>query len=138
MNRAAPFGSILFDGPADRAEHDDPSMFGDLNLDQVFAAVTSGRDEYDLMPLIRTPLRDVREVEYRHQVQRDLEDTAVSGAVAEFAERMREMRKHLVQAGKLRARYQKERWFLDATDIYCRAVSALAGALAAVEPGSRG
>src|SRR6266567_423578 len=138
MSPEMPFGSILFDSPSDRGERDDPSMFGDLNLDQVFAAVTAGRGEYDLMPFLRTPLRDVREVEYRHQVQRDLENKAVSGAVAEFADRMREMRTHLVQAGKLRARYQKERWFLDATGIYCRAVSALAGALAAIEPGSRG
>jgi DNA mismatch repair protein MutS len=51
---------------------------------------------------------------------------------------MREMRKHLVQADKLRARYQKERWFLDATGIYCQAVTALADALAAIELGSRG
>jgi DNA mismatch repair protein MutS len=138
MSPATPFGSILFDGPSDRGERDDPSMFGDLNLDQVFAAVTSGRDEYDLMPFLRIPLRDVREVEYRHQVQRDLENKAVSGAVAEFGDRMREMRTHLVQAGKLRARYQKERWFLDATGIYCRAVSALADALAAAELGSPG
>jgi len=138
MSPAAPFGSILFEGPSERGERDDPSMLSDLNLDQVFAAVTSGRDEYKLMPFLRTPLRDIREVEYRHQVQRDLENTAVSGAVAEFADRMREMRKHLVQADKLRARYQKERWFLDATGIYCQAVSALAGALAAVELGSPG
>jgi hypothetical protein len=60
MNAAVPFGSILFDRPSDRAERDDPSMFGDLNLDQVFAAVTIGRDEYDLMPFFRVPLRDAR------------------------------------------------------------------------------
>ena len=131
MNPVAPFGSILFDRPPDRDEHDDPSMFSDLNLDQVFDAVVAGRDEYELMPLFRCPLRDVRAVEYRHQVQRDLEDTAVSRAVAGFADRMREMRKHLVQAGKLRHRYQKERWFLDAAGIYCEAVVALDDALAA-------
>lgn len=138
MNPAEPFGSILFDRPSHRAARDDPSMFGDLNLDQVFAAVAAGRDEYDLMPFFRTPLRDVRAVEYRHQIQRDLEDQAVSGAVAEFADRLREMRKHLAQAAKLRARYQKERWFLDATIIYRDAVSALTDGLAAVELSSRG
>jgi len=138
MNPAAPFGSILFDGPPAGGERDDPSMFGDLNLDQVFAAVTAGRDEYDLMPFFRAPLRDARAVEYRHQVQRDLENDAVSRAVAEFADRLHEMRKHLLQAKKLRARYQKERWFLDAVDVYCRAVTALADTLAATELGSRG
>jgi DNA mismatch repair protein MutS len=138
MTSVAPFGSILFDRPSDRAERDDLSMFGDLNLDQIFAAVTAGRGEYDLMPFFRVPLRDIQAVEYRHQVQRDLENDVISGAVAEFADRLREMRKHLFQAKKLRARHQKERWFLDAVEKYCRAVTALADTLAAVELGSRG
>jgi len=134
VNPAAPFGSILFDRPSDRGERDDPSMFGDLNLDQVLAAVAAGRDEYELMPFFRAPLRDVRAVEYRHEVQRDLEDEAVAGAVAEFADRMRDMRQHLAQADKLRNRYQKEHWFLAATSIYRQAVAGLADALAAHDP----
>jgi DNA mismatch repair protein MutS len=138
VNPAAPFGSILFDRPSDLGERDDPSMFGDLNLDQVFAAVAAGRGAYELMPYFRTPLRDVRAVEYRHEVQRDLENKAVSAAVAEFAARMRDMRIHLAQADKLRNRYQKEHWFLDATSIYRQAVADLADALAAIELRSRG
>ena len=66
MNPAAPSGSILCNRPSDRGERDDPPMFGDLNLDQVFAAVAAGRDEYELTPFFRAPLRDVRAVEYRH------------------------------------------------------------------------
>jgi DNA mismatch repair protein MutS len=138
VSPVAPFGSILFADPSEPDERDDPSMFSDLNLDQVFAAVAAGRDEYDLMPFFRAPLHDARAVEYRHQIQRDLENKAVSEAVAEFADRLREMRKHLVQAGKLRHRYQKEHWILDATGIYCRAVAALSDALAALELRSRG
>ena len=83
-------------------------MFSDLNLDQVFAAVAAGRDEYDLIPFFGAPLRDVRAVEYRHQVQRDLEDMALSRAVADFALRMREMRESTPCPAKLRTRYQKE------------------------------
>ncbi len=135
---AAAFGSILFDHPADAGERDDPSMFGDLNLDQVFAAVAAGRDEYELTPFLRSPLRDVRAVQYRHEIVQDLENTALSGAVTQFADGMREMRKHLAQAGKLRVRYQQERWFLDAASVYRKAVAALAGALAAVDLSSRG
>jgi DNA mismatch repair protein MutS len=138
VDPAAPFDSILFDRPSDRGERDDPSMFADLNLDQVFTAVAAGREEYDLAPFFRAPLRDARAVDYRHQVQRDLEIGAVSGAVAEFADRLREMRAHLTQVRKLRNRYQKERWFLDATAIYCQAVATLADALAAADLGSRG
>jgi DNA mismatch repair protein MutS len=135
---ATAFDSILFDRPRDAGERDDPSMFGDLNLDQVFAALAAGREEYELMPVFRSPLRDVRAVEYRHEILRDLENKALSGAVTQFADGMREMRTHLVQVSKLRSRYQKERWFLDAAGIYCREVAALAGALAAAELGSPG
>jgi DNA mismatch repair protein MutS len=133
-----PFNSILFDRRSDMGERDDPSMFGDLNLDQIFAAVTAGRDEYDLMPFFRSPLRDVRAVKYRHEVQRDLENEAVSGAVAEFTDRMREMRDHLAQADELGNRYQKEHWFLTAASIYCQAAAGLADALAVTELESRG
>jgi DNA mismatch repair protein MutS len=132
------FSSILFDHTASRAERDDPSMFRDLNLDQVFTAVTSGRDEYDLMPFFRAPLRDVQSVEYRHQVQRDLEQQPLAKAVADFIIQMREMRGHLALSRKLRARYQRERWYLEAAQVYCRAVTTLADALGPLELGSGG
>ena len=138
MSPAVPFRSILFDCPSDMGEHEDMSMFGDLNLDQVFAAVAAGRDEYDLMPFFRYPLRDARAVEYRHQVQRDLEDKTLYRAVAEFALRMREMREYLALSGKLRTRYQKEHWFLAAAGVYRRALVTLADALAGIELRSRG
>lgn len=77
-------------------------------------------------------------VRYRHAVLRDLEKDAVFASVRAFAQRMRSMREHLGQADKLRYQYQKERWFLDAVGIYCDAVSALAGQLAAVDVGSSG
>jgi hypothetical protein len=138
LNSAVPFSSILFDRPGDKVERDDPSMFRDLNLDQVFAAVASGRDEYDLMPFFGAPLRDVRAVQYRHQVQRDLEDASLAKAVAEFALRMRGMRQSLALSAKLRTRYQKEYWFLDAASTYRQAVSTLADTLTTIELGSRG
>jgi DNA mismatch repair protein MutS len=132
------FTSILFERPADATEQAETSFFADLNLDQVFTAVVAGLDEYDLAPFFRIPLHSERAVAYRHDVLRDLEHEAVSGAVAAFAEQMREMRRHLAQAGKLRYRYQKEHWFLDAASIYCDAMSTLADALAATELHSRG
>jgi DNA mismatch repair protein MutS len=86
------FRSIPFDRPMEATEGTDPSMFADLNLDQVFAAVAAGRDECDLMPFFGVPLHDVEAVEYRHQILRDMEGEALSGALAEFANRMRDMR----------------------------------------------
>jgi DNA mismatch repair protein MutS len=134
----APFRSILFDRPADAAASADPSVLADLNLDQIFTAVAAGRDEYGLMPFFSTPLHDLQAVEYRHQILRDMEDGALSGSLKEFADRMRDMRKYLEQSAKLHYRYQKESWFLDAARMYCQAVGALAGALTAINPSSRG
>jgi DNA mismatch repair protein MutS len=137
VSSAGPFYSVLFDRPAP-PQRDDPSLFGDLNLDQIFAAVAAGRDSYNLAPFFRTPLRDAAAVQYRHAVQRDLADEALRAAVADFSARMRDMRKHLAQAKKLRNKHQKERWFLDAASIYCRAVGALADSLSGIELGSSG
>ncbi|HUB21586.1 MAG TPA: hypothetical protein VMA97_04180 [Streptosporangiaceae bacterium] len=134
----AAFKSILYDHPPDPGQSADPSVFADLNLDQVFAAVTAAREEYDLVPFFGAPLHDVQAVEYRHQILRDMEDEALAGALSQFAEQMRDMRKCLEQSAKLRYRYQKESWFLDAARVYVQAVRALAEAGTAINPSSRG
>jgi DNA mismatch repair protein MutS len=130
--------SILSDPPAWAGQPAEPEFFADLNLDQVFAAVADGRDEYDLAPFFRIPLRDAAAVAYRHEVFKDLERQAVAAAVAEFGRRMRTVREYLAQARKLRYRYQKEFWFLDAAREYREAVSALAGALGEADVAARG
>jgi DNA mismatch repair ATPase MutS len=48
------------------------------------------------------------------------------------------MRENLTLSGKLRTKYSKERWFLDAASVYRQAVVTLADALAAMDLGSRG
>jgi hypothetical protein len=135
------FHSIVFDRPetsVEVAEREEPSFFADLNLDQVVASMTRGREEYDLKPFFYAPLYDVAAVHYRHEVLRDLEKHAVFSSVGAFAQKLRDMRKHLAQAEKLHYKYQKERWFLDAVEIYCDAVGALGDELALLEVNSRG
>ena len=138
MRPTVPFGSILFERPGDADGHGDPSVFADLNLDQVFAAMAERWAEYDLAPFFGAALHDVRSVEYRHEILRDMEGEAVSAALAEFADRMRDVRRHLDQSAKLRYRYQKESWFLDAARLYCQAVGALTDALTEIDLRSRG
>jgi DNA mismatch repair protein MutS len=141
--------SILFDRPREGVTHgappdvsagdvDEPACFGDLNLDQVVAAVTAGRDGYDLAPYFYVPAGDVAAVRYRHEVLRDLENDAVFAAVERFAEGMRGMREALAQAEELRYVLQSRRWFVDAADRYRAAVVALAGDLDRLEITSRG
>jgi len=114
-----------------------PSFFADLNLDQVFEAVTSLRREYDLEAFFRLPLQSEAAVQYRQDVFRDLE-SGLAELVAPFAREMRRVRSHLKTAQQQHARYSAAAWFLDGGDIYCSAVLALERALAEIQPASHG
>jgi hypothetical protein len=135
------FRSILFDESGPRTPIDGveaPEFFTDLNLDQVVASITVGLEEYNLKPFFYTPLSRVETIHYRHDILRDLENQELFGHIKSFAQKMRAMRGHLAQADKLRYKYQKERWFLEAADIYCDAVRRLTHDLALAELRSRG
>jgi DNA mismatch repair protein MutS len=135
------FESILFEQPAAGSGvggPEEPDYFADLNLDQVLKSMTAGREQYELKPLFCTPLHEADAVRYRHEVLRDLEEREVLESVNRFAETMRRMRQHLLQVQKLHYQLQKQAWFLDAVEIYCQAVRALAEELAARDVTSRG
>jgi len=135
------FYSILFKKPEDRPKIESlkaPVFFGDLNLDQIIASITAGKQEYNLKQFFFSSLQDVRAIEYRHEIMRDMEDSALFGPINSFAQRMRTMREYLVQAEKLSSQYQKESWFLDAVEMYCEAVTSLANDLSRVELKSQG
>jgi DNA mismatch repair protein MutS len=137
----APFRSILFDEyepGADIERREVPDFFTDLNLDQIVASITAGRDEYNLKPFFHTPLSHVETINYRHDIFRDLENHAVFGHIQSFAEDMRTVRGHLGQARKLHYKRQKQSWFLDAVEIYCKAVRRLTSNLAIADVRSRG
>jgi DNA mismatch repair protein MutS len=139
----APFGfkSILFESAADRArtEHAEaPSSFADLNLDQITDAITADWAAYNLKPFFYVPLNRLQAISYRHEVMHDLESASLLSHINAFAAEMRAMRDHLAYAAKLRYQYQKDARFLDAADIYCRAVRDLADNLRNSAPGSRG
>ena len=138
---SVPFRSILFDvseigSNIDKAE--EPEFFSDLNLDQIVASITAGRDEYNLKPFFYRPLGDVETVRYRYDILRDLENQALLQHIQSFAEEMRMMRGHLAQADKLHYKYQQHAWLLDAVDIYCSAVRGLTENLTLTDLRSRG
>ncbi len=108
-------------------------MLADLNLDQVRSAMTFGRGQYDLAPFFLTPLHDESAIRYRHEVFRDLRDDSVRAVVVRYARGMENMRQCLAQATNLRSSHQRQRWFLDAADTYCRAIATLAAELQEVE-----
>jgi hypothetical protein len=123
----APFRSVLFNDPERDAkvEIGEPPFFRDLNLDQIVASVTVGREEYDLRPFCRASLGDVASVAYRQAVFRDVEDDRVRTVIGAFAARMRSMRDNLKQLDKVHYLLEKQRWFLEAVDAYCGAIRAL-------------
>ena len=135
------FRSILLPpGAADREEETaaEPEFFADLNLDKIVAAITLGKDDYDLNRFFYRPTRDCKTVEYRHEVMRDLEREDIIQMIRSFARSMRATREHRAQSDKLHYAHQKKLWFLDAIDIYCAAVAALAQDLRAAALQSRG
>jgi len=135
------FQSILFERTEDSIQEEtreEPDFFVDLNLDQVLDAITAGRQEYRLQPLFYRSLHDIDSIEYRHEIMRDLEQQELYDHIQAFAQKMRTMRKQLTQVDKLYYRYQKERWFVDAVEMYCEAVIGLVHDLTHVDVRSRG
>ncbi|WP_214471019.1 DNA mismatch repair protein MutS [Mesorhizobium sp. dw_380] len=130
------FQSIFGEAPEEIPET--PACFVDLNLDQIIAAVTAGREEYELRPFFHASLHGVDAIHYRHEVFRDLESEALFEFVTEFTRKMRQMREQITKSGKLYYKYQKERLFLDAVSTYCEAVAGLARDLGTADLRSRG
>ena len=135
------FLSILFRDESDsqRAAHAAmPECFADLNLDQIVAATTAGREEYNLKPFFYCLLGDLDGIAFRHEVFQDLAHPEAFAVVQDFAKAMRTVREHLQLSEKLRHPLQKQRWFLDAALIYCAAVCRLASGFAGARLKSRG
>ena len=135
------FDSILFQSTSDRgpkAERRVPEFFVDLNLDQIVAATTAGKEEYHLTPFFSMPLHDVDAVIFRHEVMQDLDGTSLFDRIKAFADGMRSVREHLAQLEKRSYEHQKEWWFLDAVNRYGDAVSRLAEDLSKETLNSRG
>lgn len=138
---AVSFRSVLFPTAApglniDTAET--PGFFTDLNLDQIASAIVAGREEYNLTPFFYVPLPDVDAVAFRHEVMQDLEDARLFADIKAFAQSLRTVREHLAQLEKCYYDRQKDRWFLDAVNLYGDAVNRLARDLSAAPLRSRG
>ncbi len=138
---AASFPSILFDdggAAAEATNREAPAFFTDLNLDQIVEAITAGRDEYNLKPFFYAPLTRVETIRDRQAAFRDLESRELFEQIQSFTEEMRRMRSCIAQAAKFHYKYQKHALFLSAVEVYCSAVSRLAGQLSSSRIESRG
>jgi hypothetical protein len=109
----------------------------DLNLDQVFGALNAGREHLDLLSAYYSPLDNLDDVAYRHEVLKDLERPPCLAAIRTFAQAMHKVRDFLATMRSLHNRWQQQRLFLDAVTAYCGAVTSLASALSELGPRSR-
>ncbi|MHB9145124.1 MAG: MutS-related protein [Symbiobacteriia bacterium] len=132
--------SLLFTDPHRGVEDalEAPGFFVDLNLDQVVGAITAGRDEYNLKPFFYASLHDLDTIMYRQEIMRDLENDALLERIQSFAQDMHHMRERLALAGKLYYQLQKEKWFLDAVEVYCASIDRLLHDLTQMDVQSRG
>jgi DNA mismatch repair protein MutS len=136
------FQSILFDRPnkgAERETRDEPpDFFRDLNLDQIVETLTANWKEYDLTPFFYTSLTDPETITYRQEVMRDLQAERLIGSIETFCKGMRTMRTYLGLTKRLDYKYEKERWFMNAVQVYCESVERLSEDLRSIELMSRG
>lgn len=103
-----------------------PDFWADLHLDKIIDSIVEGKEEYALRPLFYMPLHDTRTIAYRQQVLRDLEKPALFHRLIAFSRDMRTVRQTLPTADGRYYRYQRERLFLDAAAVYCKAIAFLA------------
>lgn len=138
-----PFYGVLYERP-DTALKDEsavqaPSFLGDLNLDQIVDAITKPWKEYNLTPFFNARLTELAAIVYRQEVMADLDEKTTMEAIAAFTAEMRTMRVRLDQAKRMNYyKWTVQRLFLEAIDIYCKAVARLSQALKVLNLTSRG
>ncbi len=131
--------SVLFpDAGPHRLTKEPPACFHDLNLDQVVEVMVTGKEAYNLKPYFYTPLGDIDSIEYRHEVMREVEDAGLLDHMRHFAQDMSALREQSERASKLSTIYQKQAWFLELVEFYCRMTRSLADGLGSAPIQSRG
>lgn len=128
------YQSILFKDAKNHSVKNElaaPDFFTDLNLDQIVKAITTGKEEYNLMPYFYVSLHNEDDVIHRQEIMKDLEEAKVLHDLKVFAASMQEVRKNLVETKKQYHERQIERWFVDAVNIYANAVMKLSDDLSA-------
>jgi DNA mismatch repair protein MutS len=136
---AGKFVSLLFADPKPlQADPEQRDCFVDLHLNQIVAAATAGREEYELRGFYHQPLEDPAQVRYRQDVLDELRGDSVRDAVNSFAEQMRLMRRYARVAQENRHGLSRQRWFLEAAAVYRDAAQSLGPALEGASPRAAG
>ncbi len=133
------FHSLLFrDIPPGNLAEEAPPCLSDLNLDLVIDAITEPQERHHLKPCFYTPLQDTRDILYRQEVMRDLEDQNLRGAIKTFTDRLTTVKRYLALGEKLDFEYHRKGWFLEGALLYCEILTHLGRRLDDLAPRSQG
>lgn len=132
------YQSILFMQEIPEEIHKEADFFKDLNIDQIIAFVLRGKEEYDLAPFFRMPLKKINDIQYRHEIVYDLENEELLQVFKEFCSDMRKVRKMIGEIQDLYYCKTKERCLLEAVSLYCKSMEKLHDFLDKNRPAAKG
>ncbi len=131
--------SLLFRDPTPKAlKGEAPPCLSDLNLDLVIDAITEPPERHHLKPYFYTPLHEDRDVLYRQEVMKDLENPRLKEVIRAFIEDMARVNRHLTLAEKLDFEYHRKGWFLEGVLLYCETLTCLGRRLDGLDLKSQG
>jgi len=130
--------NILFPTGDPAITTQEPEFFRDLNLDQIVDTVTKGREAANLKPFFHTPLTNLDQIAFRHEIMADLQNEAFFNGLKAFSDKMLALRDRIATEKSLHYQYQKGRTLLRAAEHYVEGVENLHRALAAAPLRSRG
>lgn len=130
--------SIFYEYGGDRGIPDPPDCLADLLLDHILDAIAADDVSGDLRRMFYARARNTDEVAYRQRVFRDLACDQTRLSIETFTRAVATVRDHLGRATKLWHPLQRQGWFLQAIDVYCRAVERLRDELSSADLNSSG
>jgi DNA mismatch repair ATPase MutS len=136
------YQSLLFDDPSQlqtETTKETHECLIDLNLDQVFAAITGHEDPLKLLAIYHSPLKIKDRIVQRQKVFRDLGNDQLLEQVRKFAKDLHRMHVYLgIAASPSSYQHYQQGWFLEAAILYCNAVEQLAHDLSSAKIESPG
>jgi DNA mismatch repair ATPase MutS len=133
------FSSILFIHK-DKISQNDFSLpfYDDLNLDQIIETVISYGKEYDIKRFFYTPLPNIKDIQYRQDVMKDLENPLLFSLILDFSQKMKQVETSKQMIEDLSYKEYKITYFLQMSITYIEAVEAFANALNQLDLHSNG
>lgn len=119
------FHSILYKNGSSTLPEENirvPDFFTDLNMDQIVNKILEGKEEYNLNVYFYHSLKNISDINYRLEVMKELENPDVYNAVSSFSVQMKKVREYAEYSRTLHYQAQREKWLLDAAEVYCNAV----------------